>query len=230
VATRSGSPGRDPLSGGTCQRLRDRLEIIGATHTTVENDVVNAGCATDPNMPTIGVFDIDDTGATDTTSIDFNVVHSSSGGVDDHLYSWAGESFATAAALTMATGQGAHDSNADPGLTKDGTAFGSAVADSADPTAPDVPDTDMNGHARVDDPLVANSPGIVDRGAVETLDPLAATVSVAPTTVPVGRPVNALVGGHSPWAPFTGGTVDFGDGTAPVHSLGGASPGRPCPQ
>ncbi|HEX3588396.1 MAG TPA: PKD domain-containing protein [Pseudonocardiaceae bacterium] len=193
------------------------VDVIGAAHTTVENNVIEAGCASDSNAHAIGVADIDTTAATDTALIDFNVVHSPLGG-NDHLYFWAGESFMLATAFNAETGQAAHDSNIDPVPAADGSTRSPAAIDSADPTAPDVPDTDIDGHTRVDDPLVANNPGIVDRGAVEAEDPLAVSLQVSPTTVAAGTAVTATPRLANGWAPVTGITVDFGDGSAPVPS------------
>jgi hypothetical protein len=92
-------------------------------------------------------------------------------------YDWAGTTYAGPTAFTAATGQGAHDLDADPMITtyaRPLPAEGSPAIDSANADAPGELGTDLNGSARVDDPLVANtgagSRSYDDRGAFELAD------------------------------------------------------------
>jgi hypothetical protein len=185
------------------------LVVDDSTGTSIENDVFAQPCS--------GVPVSVSTDSAPTTTLDYNVASVPSG---FPAYSWADTRYDTAATLLAATGQGAHDSNADPHLDAHFVpADDSPAVDSADATAPATPATDFAGNARVDDPLVANTgtgTGIVDRGAVERVDPVSATLTLSASKAPTGSPVTASITASSPWAPITGYTVDFGDEV--VHS------------
>jgi hypothetical protein len=181
----------------------------GSTGTVIENNIVSALCTTKPLVSVAA-------DSTATTTLDYNIVETPN---PDPLYSWAGTSYATPTALNAATGQGAHDLDVNPLL--DGNTFGpkenSPSVDSANNAAPGVLATDFNGRPREDDPLVANgATGIVDRGAVERQDPMTIGISLSATQAPTGTPVTATIAATQGWAPISGYTVDFADGTPPV--------------
>jgi hypothetical protein len=139
----------------------------------------------------------------------------------DVVYDWGDGRYASATALLAATGQGAHDLNADPQAT--GTVAppeGSPLIDSCNDEAPGVPTTDFFDTPRdVDDPLVTDpGTGHVDRGAVERQDPITTSITRSTLTAPTGGTITATVDASSPWAPVTRYRVDFGDGTPAVVS------------
>lgn len=144
-------------------------------------------------------------------------------------YSWDGTDYQAAAAFQAATGQGTHDI--------DQTAFwpsravppeGSPLIDSADCSAPGEVSTDLQGHARVDDPLVADAgTGTchADRGAFERPDGLSpgfATTALkgpAPLDVTATAPAAQTSGWNEPVTY----TADFGDGGGPVTVAAGGT-------
>ncbi|HZP52441.1 PKD domain-containing protein [Actinocrinis sp.] len=157
-----------------------------------------------------------DSGATSGTTADFNVLDTT---INADSYTWAGTTYSSATDLNRATGQAAHDINADFQLTVDYKPNGdsSPLVDSADANAPGELTTDYTGAARADDPNVANTGtgvGYYDRGAGEYQDPLAVAVNLdsqtgtAPATFTATESL-ATAG----WAPVTTWTVDFGDGS-----------------
>ena len=185
------------------------VAVTGAASTTIENDDFTGSCTTSPTLPLISV----DAASAATAKLDYNIPHQ--GAADPSLYSWAGTGYATAAALTAATGQGAHDLNVLPGLLSPL----SAAIDSADANAPGELSTDYYGNPRVDDPSVANTGtgvGYYDRGAVEAEDPMTVNLGTPSGTVPVDSPLTFTVTVNNPWNLAYTGTVNFGDGSAPV--------------
>jgi hypothetical protein len=185
------------------------FSISGSTGTVIENNLVSAQCTSTPL-----VFVAAD--STATTTLDYNVVATQN---PDPLYSWGGTTYATPTALNAATGQAAHDLDVNPLVN--GETFApnenSPLVDSADAAAPGVLATDFNGRPREDDPLVANAgTGIVDRGAVERQDPMTISLRLSATQAPTGGTVTATLTATPGWAPITGYTVDFGDGTQPA--------------
>ncbi|HEV3361115.1 MAG TPA: right-handed parallel beta-helix repeat-containing protein [Pseudonocardiaceae bacterium] len=182
----------------------------GATGTSLENNVLLAGCTTGSPLITV------DPTATATTRADYNSLYDN---LNDALYSWGGVSYGTATSLAAATGQATHDTNVFASMNP-WTATGPAV-DSADANAPGILPTDFDGDARVDDPSTPNTGtgvGYVDRGATELQDPMGVSVSLNTKKAPTGGTVVATVKGYQGWAPITGYTVDFGDGTPPTSS------------
>jgi PKD repeat protein len=178
----------------------------GSKATSVENNILGARCA---SAPLVSVSADSIAGTTE----DYNILHTAT--PDPQLYSWAGTSFPTTAAFQTATGEGAHDLDADPQLSgRFGMPAATIVADSANPDAPDTPTTDITGAARVDDPLAPNTQGaIIDRGALEMHDSLQPRLSLSATHAPTGGTVFATASVDSSWAPVTAYTIDFDDGT-----------------
>jgi hypothetical protein len=186
------------------------FSISGSTGTVIENNLVSAQCTSTPL-----VFVAAD--STATTTLDYNVVATAN---PDPLYSWGGTTYATPTALNAATGQAAHDLDVNPLLNaaKFEPNENSPLVDSANDAAPGVLATDFNGRPREDDPLVANAgTSIVDRGAVERQDPMTIDLRLSAIQAPVGGTVTATLTATPGWAPITGYTVDFADGTPPVH-------------
>ncbi|MGR4881555.1 PKD domain-containing protein [Streptomyces sp. LARHCF249] len=134
-------------------------------------------------------------------------------------YSWSGTTYKDPAAFQSATGQGAHDIQT-PSSEGVEPRDGSPTIDSADPTAPGVLPTDINGYPTADDPRVPNTGkngGYLDRGAYETDDGLSAVwMYIDQTWAPVGTEVQVQAVSDSGWPTAMSYHVDFGDGTAPV--------------
>jgi hypothetical protein len=185
------------------------IRATDATRTTIESNTITPACAQGVDLEGAStnavvannIFDTFGTashicGMADATPItvaaaavtgttaDYNLVYANG----TRLYSWNGVAYSGVASFTSATGQGAHDLNADPKLVVPNTfprllsdvpyypSEGSPEVDSGDATY--AASTDFADLNRVDDPLVANTgtgSGYVDRGAFEYQDPIALT-------------------------------------------------------
>jgi PKD repeat protein len=198
------------------------IAVTGAaTGSSIENNIVDtvSSNAQDLNCAkttaTVAGISVDST-ATTGTKLDYNIVDPEY--VPGNAYDWAGNTYQQASDLDTATGQGAHDINAQAQVAPGPIATSPAI-DSADASAPGELSTDLVGNARVDDPKVADTgagtPTYYDRGAYELEDPLAPTaglntqVGTAPVTFTA-----AESGADSGWATVTSWTIDFGDGSA----------------
>ncbi|MEY9968177.1 hypothetical protein ABIA33_006257 [Streptacidiphilus sp. MAP12-16] len=134
-------------------------------------------------------------------------------------YLWAGVDYATVAAFTIATAQGAHDIDGPASGNYPQIGDRSPLVDSANSDAPGELSTDAYGHPRVHDPHVTATgvghANYYDRGAVEVEDSIAYPPSSSAATVAVssafdGQPVPAPT---SAWGEALTATVDFGDGS-----------------
>ena len=191
--------------GSTCADAVDVLS--GSTSASVENNVVTGGESTDACLSTATTrygLAVDAASVTGTTA-DFNNIVPATGGTNIELYSWNGTGYSSPAAFNTATGQAAHDN--------------AAQIDSADSNAPGELSTDEYGHARVDDPYVADT-GVgtyayYDRGATETVDPISVTTAAAwPTTAGLNGAATYSAAVTDSWSTGISGCVyDFGDGT-----------------
>lgn len=186
----------------------------GSTGTSLENNIFKSVCTMGNPLLTVAPD------STASTKWDYNIVDDQQ---NDAAYFWGGVAYGQASALAAAVGQGVHDSDAP--LTLKGTGYvpvaqGAAV-DSADANAPGILPTDYNGHARADEPTTPNTGtgiGDVDRGAVELQDPMTVSVTMNTSKAPTGGTVVATIAAKQGWAPITGYSVDFGDGTPPTSS------------
>jgi hypothetical protein len=160
----------------------DGINIEGTSgNYTVENNIstdnaINTACAHGPagadhagRGGDIGFYD----SATSGSVEDYNVVSLSTSG---KLYEWGASGYTTLAAFQTASGQGAHDVQANPLFTNAAAGdftlqAGSPAIDSADSGVANWPSTDIAGNGRVDDPAVSNtgagSRTYDDRGAYE---------------------------------------------------------------
>jgi PKD repeat protein len=190
----------------------------GSSGVTVENNVFissqsSTACA-GLAAPFANVLVADATSAAGTTA-DFNLVHDADGGAD---YDWNGVTYPSPAAFTAATGQGAHD--------VDATTV-AAETDAANSDAPGELSTDLMGHPRVDDPLVANT-GVgtysyYDLGAVELQEPLQVPFKQSAGRAPVGGVVTFSVPVVDAWASSFTYVFDVGDGTGTVTNTTGTA-------
>ncbi|KJK57462.1 hypothetical protein [Saccharothrix sp. ST-888] len=96
-------------------------------------------------------------GSVSGTRADYNTVHPASGGAG---YNWADTAYPGPAEFGGATGQGRHDSSADPEPTGWGAspAPGPPAIASADPSAPGELDSDLNHIPPVNDPSHPKAP------------------------------------------------------------------------
>ena len=180
-----------------------------ATDTTIENDVV------EPTKSGANAVYVDAPSAAGTT-LDYNFVTTPATNTAA-LYGFGGAAYQTAAALDASTGQGAHDVNTGPGLS--GTfapVEGSPAINSGNASAPGEPATDFYGNTRAldpNDPVTGTGGGYYDRGAVQVVDPIKASLT-APTVWAAGSFTETFTAAltTAPWSSDVTYTYDFGDG------------------
>jgi hypothetical protein len=232
------APGTDITSNTVITSCRTAVEVTGtSTGTSLENNIAETGGQPPHSQACTGTatgnaiaFSISAT-STPQTVANYNLIDPVSGGP---LYVWGGTSYTSLASFTAATGQGANDIAASPGLDSLLGALGvsfwfpisaaSAAIDSADADAPGELSTDQLGNPRADDPLVPNTgtgPGYYDRGAVElqggfTLNPVTAQPDPAGGPLDVTASATPLASTWTTNGPI--GTYEFlfSDGTLPV--------------
>jgi len=193
--------------------------ITGGSSAVAENNIIDmwgkVACA-----PPAAALSVDQDSA-GTVRADYNAVFVRGSST---RYSWAGTSYADAAAFNAATGQGAHDLGLTSAIQGNVPPAGSPVIDSADCTAPGELSTDFQANPRVRDPLVTDT-GVgtcyADRGAFELQDSLnPAPSAITPTSLQGPVPFNLTVTLNAPaksgWGEPVSYTIDFGDGSGPV--------------
>jgi hypothetical protein len=217
-----GTTGID-FAGDTFWTVCGAIGLTDGSSGSVENTVARS-YGTTACSGTQAELTVDATSAPQVTA-DYNALNPPSTGTD---YDWAGTTYATAQAFRTATGQGAHDLD-QTDLTVPGggvLAEHSPLIDSADSNAPGELSTDIDGHPRVDDPLVADTgTGHVDRGATEFQDPFTVN-ALAISAGYVGVPVTATAQLSNPWSDSLDGltyTFDFADGTTVTSTTGSAT-------
>jgi hypothetical protein len=203
-------------------RVRD-----GATGTSVQNNIVavngaesgQAGCSP-PLAVGIGIYDT----SVASSTVDYNIVRETA--ATDYAYAW-GRPVHTLAEFQALSGQGQHDSDADPQLLADqlSIALGSPAIDSANSAAPGWLSADILGVTPKNDPDLPDSGGgpvlFADRGAQEAnLLPRAKLTLVShPGDAVGGWPVTADASTSAPgWATNLRYQFDFGDGTTVTSS------------
>ncbi|MER6534779.1 PKD domain-containing protein [Streptomyces sp900105755] len=209
------------------------ISLDGGSSGVVENNVaaflsngsLQTGACQTPAAPLYAVS----ADSASRVTADYNAVtHQQSSSAPARTeYSWAGASYTTSGAFRDGTGQGAHDIDgitAPPATPSEH----SPLIDSADATAPGELGTDQEGHARVDDLLVAdtgNGTGHPDRGALERQDTLTISADDDPTPpkglAPLG--ISMKTDATSAWGAALTYSADFGDGSAPATG----TPGTP---
>lgn len=217
----------------------DGINVEGtSSHYTVENNIsmdnaVNTNCAHGPvgkdgrgRAGEIGIYD----SATTNTTVDYNVVYSTSG--TDKLYQWGANGYTSLAAFHTASGQGAHDVVANPKFA-DATkgdlrlTAGSPGIDAANANITGWQSTDIVGNNRVDDPATPDTGTgprtFDDRGAYEYQPAANGTAPTAALSLAAGGTALSVKADASASAP--GATAiqsyafDFGD-----NSTSGAQP------
>ena len=242
------TPGTDVTSNTIDDTCGSGIDVTGtSTGATIENNIVadtlggtTLTCPT--STATVAGLEVDAT-ATSGSAENYNDVDTAQDAVVD--YNWGGTTYATAAALDAATGQGSADANtqvlpddfiaASNGASLSAPSEKSAAINSAYSDAPGELATDVYGDSRVDDPLVPNTGAgtytYYDRGAVQRQDTVTfpsypqienaggAQVDQAPTGVPISMVGTAA----SAWGGSMTYTVDFGDGSTPVTETSGTA-------
>ena len=224
------------LTGNTVyDNCTDGINIEGTSgNYTVQNNVsvnnaTNTACAHGPvgkdgsgRAGDIGLYDSAATGS----SADYNLV-SLTGGTGK-LYQWGATGYTSLAAFQSATGQGAHDLQADPKFANASSrdfhlTAGSPAIDSANSAAPAQPATDAAGNARFDDPNTPNTGAGTrtydDRGAYEFQSgapvgnpPTAAlTIAAAHAALSVNADASASTAGTTAIKTYS---FDYGDSTS----------------
>jgi parallel beta-helix repeat protein len=156
------------------------------------------------------------------TTLNYDLVHATA--PNQVLVTWSSTDYFTLASFHAATGQEARGIEADPRFANPAAgnlhlAAGSPAIDSANSRASGQPTTDANGRTRVDDPVTPNTgPGpraYHDRGALEFQAPLAAVLSVSPSSGRRSLRVSARATRSAALAatPIATYTFDFGDGS-----------------
>ncbi|MFF1902898.1 right-handed parallel beta-helix repeat-containing protein [Kitasatospora sp. NPDC058218] len=219
------APGTVVVGNTFARNCRTDLELTGnSTGAVVENNILTRvpAAACDGTTPT-AIPLVVSAGSAQGAKADYNTVVPA--GAD--AYSWGGTAFATPEAFRT-TGQGVHDNSVDPQFTEVPADYTppatAALTDAADTTAPGMPTTDLYGAEPADHPDIPNTgtAGYRDRGAVELQDPMSVRVSAVPY-YREGRPLNArlTVDFSAGWSGT--GTLDFGDGSAPLAVGPGSS-------
>jgi hypothetical protein len=199
------------------------LLTAASTGSIIENNVIEpaTSCAASGTPTPTGLLNVAST-ETSSTTVDYNVLGP---GNKSNEYAWGGHYYQTAAAFTAATGQGKHDITADPQLQTNGMMYyissASPVINSADSGAPGELSTDINGSARINDPLIpdtgAGTSTYYDRGAEQLQVPGGNNWVDASGSGALGVAANTVE-----WS-STGYTFDFGDGTGTVPGPYGAA-------
>jgi PKD repeat protein len=223
----NGAANTDITSNTVWSDCNQGIVLSGAsTGSFIENNVVdqvesqndNSNC---PSTTAPLVAMEVDSAATSGTTLDYNVVYPS--GMAPN-YVWAGTDYYDQASLNSATGQAAHDIDADPGAIFPTPYSGTSnVIDSANSSAPGELSTDMLSNARVDAPQATNAGAgtyaYYDRGAGEYEDPMTPAVSMDTQTGSAPATVTATESlGTKGWATPSQWVVDFGDGTPATTS------------
>ena len=242
------TPGTDVASNTIDDTCGSGIDVTGtSTGATIENNIVaDTLGGTTLTCPTstaaVAGLEVDAT-ATSGSAATYNDVDTAQDAVVD--YNWGGTTYATAAALDAATGQGSADANtqvlpddfiaASNGASLSAPSEKSVAINSAYSDAPGELATDVYGDSRVDDPLVPNTGAgtytYYDRGAVQRQDtvtfPRYPQVENAAGTpmyqAPTGVPISMVGTAASAWGGSMSYTVDFGDGSTPVTETDGTA-------
>ena len=211
--------GNSIVLGGPATSSQSGIVLTdGSTGSTIENNILTG------LSQTFGGVSVDSSSVSGT-KLDYNIVFSNrAANPSPDLYSWAGTAYAAAAALDTATGQGAHDLNANPLISwgQFTPTEGSPAINSADASAPGEYSTDFFGGPRDNDPSdpdTGTGVGYYDRGAVEVQDPIG--ISVAPGEQwGAGSLTDTFTVSQTatPWSSTVTYRYDFGDGSSAVTS------------
>ena len=191
------------ITSNTVSSCGPELSVTSSTGTSIENNIVGAPISTSSlycsasDQATNIVVDSDSAAA---TTEDYNDVVNGLG----TAYEWGGTTYATAAALETATGQGQHDDNAAAGAS---VQENSPALNSANSAAIGEQTTDVYGRPRVLDPLVtptgAGPYDYYDRGALQFQDPVTkvtSSITTSASKAPVGGPLVLSAAATDTWS------------------------------
>lgn len=219
-----GTTGADVTSNSVAGGCNAALDIQDGSSAVVENNHLGV-TGTNCSAPVAALSVAADSAA--TVQADYNALIAAPPNTE---YSWAGTTYADAAAFSAATGQGGHDIDAATPPAFAPPPEGSPLIDSADCGAPGELSTDLSGNPRVDDPLVTDTgTGTchADRGATERQDSLSTSFTTSPASpqgpAPLDLGVTAPSAATSPWNEPVTYTADFGDGGGPVQVAAGGT-------
>jgi PKD repeat protein len=209
------------------------VTLADGSSGAVENNVLETIAEPDCGASGAGLsVDANSADSAGGVTADYNAFYSADGSDD---YSWAGTGYASPAAFSAATGQGAHD----VALTAEVDRVpptGSAAINSANCSAPGELSADALGNPWVLDPQavdadLGNGTCYASRGAFAPQDPLPVAYSV-PSLSPAGYPAGAVPYAFgvtvtsaetSTWGKPVSYTINFGDGGAPVPATPGTA-------
>ncbi|TDU05075.1 hypothetical protein EDD99_3568 [Streptomyces sp. 846.5] len=195
----------------------EAVSLADGSSGSIENTVISGSTTACDPLHGPAQINVDASSAAAGVIADYNAVNPPAGGVD---YSWAGTEYSTADAFAAATGQGGHDLDQTDGSFSGlaGPAEHSLLINSADANAPGELATDIQGHVRIEDPLVPSTgtgTGGYDRGAYQFQDPLYFSLrgfyqvgNIAPY-----RPTVTVSSLYNPWNDQLLYSFDFGDGS-----------------
>lgn len=208
-----GTPNTEITGNSFMVSYSTAISLTGASpNSTVEDNLLSFNF-TGTNTPSIVIG----AGSTSGTTLDYNVVEPAFGAA----YQWDASTYANSAALTTATGQGAHEIYDRPHVYVGGNIlmldYDSVGIDSANAAAPGEQATDIFGQSCVDDPSYpvtgAGTPAYCSRGSFQYQDPLSGLVSATPMGSMSAKADATPSHGLNP---ITSYSFNFGDGTAPV--------------
>jgi parallel beta-helix repeat protein len=180
---------RTTVTGNTVYKsVTAGINVEGTSTATIANNIsVDNGIASPRTHSDIRV----DVGSTNGTSLDYDEVYLTS---PDTLLIWGGTSYTSLSSFQASTGQETHGIQASPKWSNPtGGDFhltaGSPAIDSANSNAPAETSSDVEGYARVDDPITVDTgagvPTYADRGAYEYHAPALDHIVLSPATATV---------------------------------------------
>jgi parallel beta-helix repeat protein len=165
-----GSTNQRIISNTVYDNVAAGINVEGSsTGATIENNIAVDNGINSPR--THGNIRVDSTSTTGST-VNYNLVYLT---VPDVMYQWGNRKYNSLQGFRSATGQESHGDQADPSWVSPGSDFhlraGSPAIDSANSGVSGETSTDLEGHARVDDPATSDSGtgprSYDDRGAYE---------------------------------------------------------------
>jgi hypothetical protein len=219
VVAVAGTPNAEITGNTFLMSYSTAISLTGSSpNSTVEDNIVSFNGFYGTGTPSIAIG----TGSVSGTTLDYNVVEPTS----SSSYQWGTATYAKAAALHSASGQGAHEINATPDVYVGNNVlmlgYDSVGIDAANAAAPGEQATDINGQSCVDDPSYpvtgAGSPAYCSRGSFQYQDPLGALVTATETgSMSVKADATKSHGLNA----ITSYSFNFGDGSAPLVNTTG---------
>jgi parallel beta-helix repeat protein len=225
--------GQRVIANSVYKNVTAGINVEGSsTGATLANNIsVDNGIASPRTHGNIRV----EAGSTSGTTMDSDLVHLTT---SDVMLIWNSTSYASLASFQAATGQEVHGIQADPRWRSPVAGdfhltAGSAAIDSANSGVSGQPNSDVEGHLRVDDPATPNTGlgprSYDDRGAYEYGSsgdsPPVSSLSVSPSSgfAPLAVTADASASTDTDATPIASYRFDFGDGSPVVGPQSGAT-------